>query len=147
MIIMTGADVFQVVASAVSIVDCSVRLAKFIKNVSDDARDIRGWLSEMKESMDTLQSVLDFVQKVATGPNLKHLDNGPVEWICTIVRGAQDRAAKIHERLPSVPDDGIFSKVESVLRRLMNDHVIKDHESAIQRRTLTLQTLIMTLSL
>ncbi|KAJ3580127.1 hypothetical protein NPX13_g436 [Xylaria arbuscula] len=144
---MTGADVFQVVASAVSIVDCSIRLTRFIKNLSDDARDIQEWLSEMKDSMDTLQNVLEFVKKVATGPNLKYLDNGPVEWICTIVRGAQDRAAKIYEKLPPIPDDGIFSKMESVLRKLMNDRVIKDHEAAIQRRTLTLQTLMMTLSL
>ncbi|KAK5629224.1 hypothetical protein RRF57_004939 [Xylaria bambusicola] len=144
---MTGADVFQAVASAVSIVDCSVRLAKFIKNISDDARDIHDWLAQMKYSMDTLQNVLEFVQKVVNGPNMNHVDDGPVEWIYTIVRSSQDLAAKILEKLPSEPDDGIFSKMESVLRKLMNDRVIKDYEYAIQKQTSTLQTVIMTLSL
>ncbi len=58
------AELFQVVASAVSIVDCSVRLAKFIKNLKDDARDIHDWLVEMKANIDTLHNILGFVKQL-----------------------------------------------------------------------------------
>ncbi|KAJ2991817.1 hypothetical protein NUW58_g2382 [Xylaria curta] len=144
---MAGADVFQVVASAVSIVDCSVRLAKLIKNVKDDVRDIHNWLAEMKASIDTLRNVLGFVETITKGPNMKHIDDGPVEWICTIVRASEDQAAKICEKLPSGLEDGVFPKIEAILRKLMNDRAIKEHESAIQRWTTLLQTIVMTLSL
>ncbi|KAI0483538.1 ankyrin repeat-containing domain protein [Xylaria cf. heliscus] len=143
---MSGADLFQAIASGVSIVDCGVRLAKFIKNLNDDAHDIREWLVEMKTSIDTLKSILDFVKVIAKGPNMKHADDGPIEWICTTVRICEDRAAKICEKLASAPGDGVFSKIEAVLRKLMNDRAIKEHESAIQRGTMLLQTLVITLS-
>ncbi|KAI0856939.1 ankyrin repeat-containing domain protein [Xylaria cubensis] len=144
---MPGADVLQVVASAVSIVDCTVKLAKFMKDLKEDAHDIHHWLLEMEASVKMLQKVLGLVQKVVNCPDMNHADDGLIECICDIVRASEHHAAKILEKLPPVPEDGMISKMKSVLRRLMNDRAIKEHEYSIQKWTGLLQTAVTTLSL
>ncbi|KAI0112076.1 ankyrin repeat-containing domain protein [Nemania sp. FL0031] len=128
---MPWADVLQLVASGVSIVDCSYRLAKFLKELNDDVRDIQNWLIEMKASLDTLQKVLDLVRKVAENPNMKHTDDDSIELICTIIKNAESQAANILQKLPRPPGNGVIPKLESVFRKLMTDRAIKEHEFAI----------------
>ncbi|KAI0436779.1 ankyrin repeat-containing domain protein [Xylaria telfairii] len=144
---MNGADIFQAVASAVSIVDCSVRLAKFIHQLKNDVRDIHDWLVEIQASIDTLRKILEFVKTVAKRLDIKHADDGPTEWICSIVRSCEERAAKICEKLSLVPEDGLLPRIKFVLRKLMNDHAIKEHQRAIQEGTSLLQTILGALSL
>ncbi|KAI1132242.1 ankyrin repeat-containing domain protein [Nemania abortiva] len=144
---MPWGDVLQLVASGVSIVDCSYRLAKFIKELNDDVRDIHDWLSEMKAGLDTLRRVLDLVKKIAKDPNMKHEDDDPIELICTIIKGSESQAAKILQKLPKPPGDGVIPKLESVLRKLMTDRAIKEHEFAILKWTQLLQTTVGVLTL
>ncbi|KAI1199259.1 ankyrin repeat-containing domain protein [Nemania serpens] len=139
---MAFGEVIQLIASGVSIVDCSYRLAKFIKELSDDVRDIHDWLTEMKASIDTLQRVLGRVKTIAKDPHIKDVDDDLVELICTIVQGSKSQAAKILEKLPPEPANGILPKVEAVLRKLMKDRAIKEHEFAILKWTVLLQTTV-----
>ncbi|KAJ8119223.1 hypothetical protein ONZ43_g3785 [Nemania bipapillata] len=143
---MAWADVLQLVASGVSIVDCSYRLAKFIKDLSDDVRDIQDWLVQMKAIIDALQKVLSLVEAVAKDPNMKHTDDDPIKLIYTIVEGSKSQVAKILEKLPQAPDNGVIPKLETVLRKLMVDRAIKEHESAILKWTMILQTTIQALT-
>lgn len=139
---MALGEVIQLVASGVSIVDCTYRLAKFIKELSDDARDIHDWLAEMKASIDTLQRVLSRVKTIAEDPQIKDVDDGLIELICTIVQGSESQAAKIRDKLPPEPGHGILPKIETVLRKLMTDRAIKGHEFAILKWTVLLQTTV-----
>lgn len=139
---MSLGEVVQLIASGVSIVDCSYRLAKFIKELSDDVRDIHDWLAEMKASIDTLQRVLGRVKTIAKDPHIEHVDDDLTELICTIVQGSESQAAKILDKLPPEPGHGILPKVETVLRKLMNDRAIKEHEFAILKWTVLLQTTV-----
>jgi hypothetical protein len=143
---MVWADVLQLVASGVSIVDCSYRLAKFINDLSDDVRDIQDWLSQMKASIDALQKVLSLVETVAKDPNMKHADDGSIRLIYDIVQGSKYQIAKIVEKLPQPPGNGVVPKLESVLRKLKVDRAIKGHEFAILKWTLLLQTTIQALT-
>lgn len=144
---MPWADVLQIVASGVSIVDCSYRLAKFIKHLNDDVREIHEWLTEMKTRIDTLHEVLNWVETIARDPNMKNIDDLPINIIHDIVQGSKSQVAKILGKLPQPPDNGVVPKLEAVLKKLMEDRAIKEHVSALQQWTSLLQAMIGGLTL